>query len=110
MNETAVGEETMEEFEEILEDLNGWPIVTGHKWNEGVFDWKEILYKLKERGYTNSMLLEVTVIEDRFNNTNRHIVLVSARLIIILLYCNKSPFTDITTISKKNRKWSQRRP
>ncbi|KAF2884569.1 hypothetical protein ILUMI_21608 [Ignelater luminosus] len=76
MNESAVGEETMQEFEEILEDLNGWPIVTGHKWNEGIFDWKEILYKLKDRGYTNSMLLEVTVIEDRFNNTNRHIVLI----------------------------------
>lgn len=55
------GEESLRTIEDLLTDLNGWPVLMGFDWKAKLFDWKEAVYKLRRKGYPFAMLLKVEV-------------------------------------------------
>ncbi|XP_035227135.1 neprilysin-2-like isoform X2 [Stegodyphus dumicola] len=53
----------------IVEDLGGWPLVMGSKWNESAFDWMDSIFKLRKIGYGHNAIMKLTVEEDPENRT-----------------------------------------
>ncbi|KAB0803948.1 hypothetical protein PPYR_00918 [Photinus pyralis] len=46
-------------FQEVLEDIGGWPVLVGYHWRARLFEWTDAVYSLKSRGYPFSMFLDV---------------------------------------------------
>ncbi|KAF2884570.1 hypothetical protein ILUMI_21609 [Ignelater luminosus] len=61
MNESGIQEKSLDIFEQMLEEIDGWPVVVSHHWLAKRFDWKDMIYELRNRGYEYNMLLRVTV-------------------------------------------------
>merc|ERR1712226_71520 len=59
----------------LLRDLGGWPVIEGDGWKESEFDWKELTYKFRERGYSVDMLVDFSIGSDLKDSENRIIYL-----------------------------------
>lgn len=75
LNETGVEEKSLDIFEQTLEEIDGWPVVVGHHWLAKRFDWKDMIYELRNRGYEYNMLLSVIISVDSYDN-NQYLVTV----------------------------------
>ncbi|KAF2884571.1 hypothetical protein ILUMI_21610 [Ignelater luminosus] len=64
LNESGTPEESLDTFKRMLAELHGWPVVVGHGWREHLFDWKNVVLRLRQKGYFYSMMLEIGVAVD----------------------------------------------
>lgn len=51
----------MKPLERILKKIGGWPAVEGDNWNDQDFDWKELIYNLREEGLFMSFLFDFKI-------------------------------------------------
>lgn len=63
---------------DILNELGGWPVISGESWNDSTFEWESLIYKLRRIGYQNSIhsFVTFTTEVDEKNNT-KYVVKVS---------------------------------
>ncbi|KAF5307507.1 hypothetical protein FQR65_LT06862 [Abscondita terminalis] len=67
MNQSDDREENLRYFKNIVDELNGWPLLDGNKWNET--DWLDLTYKLRKYGLHYSSFFNVKVDSDPLNVT-----------------------------------------
>lgn len=53
---------------EILENLDGWPVLVKESWNEKKFDWKKTIYKLRKMGHSINYLIQFNLDVNLKNN------------------------------------------
>jgi predicted metalloendopeptidase len=46
---------------QVLEEIGGWPVVTGTEWSESNFSLAEVLAKLKDTGYDHDFFAKIEV-------------------------------------------------
>lgn len=73
LNENGTSEESLNTFKTMLAELHGWPVVVGYGWREHLFDWKDTVYRLRQKGYFYSMVLEIGMAVDP-DDMNKFIV------------------------------------
>lgn len=106
LNETEVEEEAYNVFMETLDDLNGWPVITGFSWKEWNFDWQQVVFKLKERGFPFHVLFSLHIMEDPIK-AHRHIlkvrryILNKMKLTLILNFQVVLPYPTKVSSKKK---------
>lgn len=61
----------LEPFKKMLEGFGGWPVLEGDKWSYTEFTWKDIVYKIREAGYSVDYLIRFTIGIDLKNSTMR---------------------------------------
>ncbi|XP_031344636.1 neprilysin-2-like isoform X2 [Photinus pyralis] len=69
MNTTAIELDGLTTIKSILEDLGGWPVLKGRKWNQKKFDWKQSVYKFRNLGYAVNYLIGVRITKDITNSS-----------------------------------------
>ncbi|XP_058790778.1 neprilysin-2-like [Phymastichus coffea] len=50
-----IDETSTYEILNILKKLGDWPVLVGQSWNASDFDWKKLIYQMREIGYTEAM-------------------------------------------------------
>lgn len=50
-----------EPLESVLEEIGGWPVVHGSKWNAGNFTLEETLINMKRMGYKHDFLATIEI-------------------------------------------------
>ncbi|KAF5305122.1 hypothetical protein FQA39_LY09384 [Lamprigera yunnana] len=84
MNETEEEQsESLVTFNETLRELHGWPVVEGFVWNEQLFDWKDMMYKLKRKGYPYEFFLEISILPD-LQNKSQNVVYISEPFLMLV--------------------------
>lgn len=73
----TIEERGLQDAQEIIDYFGGWPVVEGDKWDMGSFDWKEITYKFRSRGFSVDYLLDFSVTVDSKNSTTRIIEVIN---------------------------------
>lgn len=63
MNETGT-EDFMDFFKEFLDEIQGWPVVVGYRWRARLFEWMDVVYVLRDKGYPFAMMLAPGVFTD----------------------------------------------
>ncbi|KAL5238849.1 hypothetical protein ACI65C_006259 [Semiaphis heraclei] len=67
-------------FKKMLKTLGGWPVLEGDKWENAEYTWKDIVYKIREMGYSVDYLIRFSIGIDSKNSTMRAIELDEASL------------------------------
>lgn len=70
MNTTKIEKEALFFFKREFKDMGGWPVIEPH-WNEKVFDWKSLLFRLKRMGWRRTMFYSLYVGTDLRNSSRR---------------------------------------
>ncbi|XP_073976789.1 M13 family metallopeptidase neprilysin 2 isoform X3 [Rhodnius prolixus] len=86
MDKETIEERGLQDAQEIIDYFGGWPVVEGDKWDMGSFDWKEITYKFRSRGFSVDYLLDFSVTVDSKNSTTRIIELDAGALALSRKY------------------------
>uniref|UniRef100_A0A224X7X4 Putative m13 family peptidase n=1 Tax=Panstrongylus lignarius TaxID=156445 RepID=A0A224X7X4_9HEMI len=89
MDKETIEEHGLEDAQKIIDFFGGWPIVEGDKWDMGSFDWKEMTYKFRSRGFSVDYLLDFSVTIDSKNSTLRIIELDAGSLALSRKYFMK---------------------
>ncbi|XP_034935733.1 neprilysin-2-like [Chelonus insularis] len=71
MNKTAIEEQGLNPVLRILKDVGGYPVLEGDSWNEDDFHWMELIYKLRDIGYSYNYLLEFSIGVDLKNSSKK---------------------------------------
>lgn len=71
MNESVAEHNSLKIFEDLLKELNGWPVVLGDKWKDRQFEWTDMVIKLRKKGYFDSMLLSIDMGADPLEEDER---------------------------------------
>ncbi|XP_058790686.1 neprilysin-2-like [Phymastichus coffea] len=50
-----INETSTNDMLDILKKLGDWPVLVGQSWNASDFDWKKLIYQMREIGYTKAM-------------------------------------------------------
>ncbi|XP_031344638.1 neprilysin-2-like [Photinus pyralis] len=69
MNTTAIELDGLTTIKSIIEDLGGWPVLKGRKWNQKKFHWKQSVYKFRNLGYVVNYLITLTIMEGITNSS-----------------------------------------
>lgn len=51
LNESQIEKDALKTLRKVFEQIGGWPVLEGSKWNEQNFDWINATIKLRELGY-----------------------------------------------------------
>lgn len=56
-------------LKDMLAKLGGWPVVEGKNWNEGTFQWQELVKKLRTLGLGHSIFFDLAVSNNAMNSS-----------------------------------------
>lgn len=73
-------------FKKMLKTLGGWPVLEGDKWENAEYTWKDVVYKIREMGYSVDYLIRFSIGIDSKNSTMRAIEVSSFILNTILIH------------------------
>lgn len=73
MNKSEIERRGVEPILNILQELGGWPVLDGDKWNEKDFTWVQSVYKFRKVGYSVDYFLDFSIGIDLKNSTIRKI-------------------------------------
>lgn len=71
MDQEQIEKNGEKELLEILDDLGGWPVLSGDSWKEEDFDWKQTMVKFCHTGYSYDFFIGFKIKPDIKNNTQR---------------------------------------
>ncbi|KAF5307509.1 hypothetical protein FQR65_LT06864 [Abscondita terminalis] len=63
LNQTVSEQDALEVINRTINEI-GWPVVSGFQWREETFDWQQLIFKLRRKGYPFQMMLNVDVIPE----------------------------------------------
>ncbi|XP_058790753.1 neprilysin-2-like [Phymastichus coffea] len=71
-----INETSTNEVLDILKKLGDWPVLVGQSWNASDFDWKKLIYQMREIGYTEAMkcFIEIGIKISEENNNRRYVI------------------------------------
>ncbi|XP_058790751.1 neprilysin-2-like [Phymastichus coffea] len=71
-----INETSTNEVLDILKKLGDWPVLVGQSWNASDFDWKKLIYQMREIGYTEAMncFIEIGIEISEENNNRRYVI------------------------------------
>lgn len=56
---------------DLLGEFGGWPVVDGDTWDEDEFDWQQLNYRFRSKGYSTDYLFDFSIATDIKNSTKR---------------------------------------
>lgn len=71
LNKEIIEERGIKPLQDIFEMFGGWPVVKGDLWNEGNWEWIDVLKKFRRMGFATSILFRFTVDTDLRNSSTR---------------------------------------
>ena len=71
INEDAINDKGLEPLRKILNEIGGWPVLEGEKWNGDDFNVWDMSIKFLSMGYSNDYIASAYIYADAKNNTNR---------------------------------------
>ena len=71
MNRAKIEAEGFEPLKSVLKKLGGWPLLEGSSWDEKGFKWYEVIYRLREMGFSTDYLINFSVTTDLKNSSSR---------------------------------------
>ncbi|XP_022169537.1 neprilysin-11-like [Myzus persicae] len=80
MDKEKIEMDGLRPFKKMLKSLGGWPVVEGEKWSYDELTWKDIVYKIREAGYSVDYLIRFSIGIDSKNSAMRAIELDEASL------------------------------
>ncbi|KAB0797757.1 hypothetical protein PPYR_08750 [Photinus pyralis] len=80
MNTTAIELDGLTTLKSILEELGGWPVVKGRRWNKRKFEWKRTVYKFRNFGYDTNYFIAIKIMED-VKNSSQHMLYIGPPVI-----------------------------
>ncbi|KAK9500250.1 hypothetical protein O3M35_001543 [Rhynocoris fuscipes] len=86
MDKEKIEQNGLDDAKKIIDYFGGWPVVEGDRWDMGSFDWKEMIYKFRAKGFSVDYLLDFSVSVDSKNSTTRIIELDSGSLALSRKY------------------------
>eukprot|EP00102_Acyrthosiphon_pisum_P014814 XP_008185066.2 PREDICTED: neprilysin-11-like [Acyrthosiphon pisum] len=80
MDKEKIERDGLEPFKKMLKSFGGWPVLEGDKWSYTECTWKDIVYKIREAGYSVDYLIRFSIGIDLKNSMMRAIELDEASL------------------------------
>ncbi|CAH1395389.1 unnamed protein product [Nezara viridula] len=71
MNKSRIEANGEEGVRQLLKTLGGWPVLEGDSWEDGMFDWRETVYKFRNAGLSVDYIIDFSVSVDYKNTTYR---------------------------------------
>ena len=71
MSKEKIEAQGFDPLRSVLKKLGGWPLLEGSSWDEGDFKWYEVIYKLRELGFSTDYLINFSVTTDLKNSSRR---------------------------------------
>ena len=71
MNKEQIEDQGLLPLQTVLEQMGGWPVLKGEKWDEDGFKWFEMVYKFRHVGFSIDYLLDFSVTPDLKNSSLR---------------------------------------
>ena len=71
MNKEKIEARGFDPLRSVLKKLGGWPLLEGRSWHEVDFKWYEVIYKLRELGFSTDYLINFSVTTDLKNSSRR---------------------------------------
>lgn len=71
MNVDAIESLDMTQFDALVAEMGGWPVVLGSVWNEAVWTWEQSVFSSRIYGYSVSNILSFSVTADNRDSTRR---------------------------------------
>ena len=100
MNRAKIEELGFEPLKSVLKKLGGWPLLEGSSWDEEGFKWYEVIYRLREMGFSTDYLINFSVTTDLKNSSSRILDLDQPGLGMALEYFMKGledPIVQVNT-------------
>ncbi|XP_070505178.1 neprilysin-2-like isoform X2 [Chironomus tepperi] len=72
-NESLIEEQELKPLIDIHNELDGWPVVKGHLWNESKWTWQQSVIDFKNYGFSTNSIFAFTVDID-LKNTSKRII------------------------------------
>ena len=51
--------------------MGGWPLLEGSSWQDKNFKWFELIFKLRDMGYSSDYIVDLSVTTDMMNSSWR---------------------------------------
>jgi hypothetical protein len=68
MNTTQIEKESLSFVKKEFKDLGGWPVIEPY-WNEKLFDWKNLLYRLRRMNWRRTYFFSMYIATDLKNSS-----------------------------------------
>lgn len=71
MNLDAIEALDMAQFDALIAEMGGWPVVLGSGWNEAAWTWEQSVFSSRVHGYSVSNFITFSVTSDNRDATRR---------------------------------------
>merc|ERR1712032_30506 len=71
MDTKGIEEKSVEQLKALLDDIGGWPVLVGDKWEGENFKWHELSMKASDKGFSSDRMISIGISTDDKDSTRR---------------------------------------
>merc|ERR1711936_81333 len=71
MDTESIEEKSVGQLKALLNDIGGWPVLLGEKWQGENFQWHELSVKSSDKGFSYSAMIAIGISSDDKDSTRR---------------------------------------
>ena len=71
MDTESIEEKGVEELKALLDDIGGWPVLLGEKWQGENFQWHQLSVKASDMGFSSNRMISIRISTDYKDSAKR---------------------------------------
>lgn len=76
MNEIGIEAVGLNQFMKIIQNIGGWPLIEGERWNETAYDWVASIRRMRDIGLEPNYLFSTSVVTNYKNSSMRSLLVI----------------------------------